>query len=133
MEVLDEKATAMIFLNIEDILLTNTVRVIAFLGLIRDLSYFLKSFLSTLEERQRDCRLYVDRIGDLLEKHMPNMAVYLVCLPLFRYHNLFHLMWLNHSRATVSIKRMLERSSSKCGRAIPRWLCSCRYALGWLV
>ncbi|KAH0830093.1 hypothetical protein J3R83DRAFT_1428 [Lanmaoa asiatica] len=59
MEVLDEKATAMIFLNIEDILLTNT------------------TFLSTLEERQRDCRLYMDRIGDLLEKHMPNMGIYL--------------------------------------------------------
>ncbi|KAG8217055.1 hypothetical protein J3R82DRAFT_5048 [Butyriboletus roseoflavus] len=59
MAVLDEKATAMIFSNIEDILLTNT------------------TFLSTLEERQRDCRLYIDRIGDLLEKHMPNMGVYL--------------------------------------------------------
>ena len=25
------------------------------------------------------CRLYVDNIGDILQKHMPNMAVYMVC------------------------------------------------------
>ncbi|KAF9228917.1 hypothetical protein BS17DRAFT_772724 [Gyrodon lividus] len=59
METLDETSTATIFSNIEDILLTNT------------------TFLSTLEERQRDCRIYVDHIGDLLERHMPNMRVYL--------------------------------------------------------
>lgn len=53
---------------------------------IVDLNHF-KTFLSTLEERQRDCRLYIDHIGDLLEKHMPNMGVYLVCRcsPSFRY------------------------------------------------
>ncbi|KAH7911883.1 hypothetical protein BJ138DRAFT_1062162 [Hygrophoropsis aurantiaca] len=59
MDALGEKATTVIFANIEDILLTNT------------------TFLSSLEERQKDCRLYIDHIGDLLEKHIPNMTVYL--------------------------------------------------------
>ncbi|KAI5983203.1 hypothetical protein EDD15DRAFT_2376760 [Pisolithus albus] len=35
------------------------------------------AFLSTLEERQRECRLYIDHVGDLLETHMPHMRVYL--------------------------------------------------------
>ncbi|KAG6334877.1 hypothetical protein ID866_4218 [Astraeus odoratus] len=56
---LGEALTSVIFCNIEDILLTNT------------------TFLSALEERQRDSRLYIDSIGDLLEAHMPNMRVYL--------------------------------------------------------
>ncbi|KAG0701413.1 Dbl homology domain-containing protein [Suillus ampliporus] len=43
---LGEKATTVIFANVEDILLTNT------------------TFLSVLEERQKDCRLYIDHIGD---------------------------------------------------------------------
>ncbi|KAG6326305.1 hypothetical protein ID866_12784, partial [Astraeus odoratus] len=56
---LGEASTSVIFCNIEDILLTNT------------------AFLSALEERQRDCRLYIDHIGDLLQAHIPNMRVYL--------------------------------------------------------
>ncbi|KAG1741756.1 Rho family DH domain-containing guanine nucleotide exchange factor [Suillus paluster] len=61
MGTLGEKATTVIFANIEDILLTNT------------------TFLSVLEERQKDCRLYIDHIGDVLETHIPNMHLYLVC------------------------------------------------------
>ncbi|KIK15541.1 hypothetical protein PISMIDRAFT_320818 [Pisolithus microcarpus 441] len=57
--MLEAESTSVIFSNIEDILLTNT------------------AFLSTLEERQRECRLYVDHVGDLLETHMPHMRVYL--------------------------------------------------------
>jgi hypothetical protein len=53
-----------IFANIEDILLTNT------------------ALVSSLEERQKDCRLYVDKVGDILLKHIPSMGVYLVS-PLF--------------------------------------------------
>ncbi|KAI5990889.1 hypothetical protein EDD15DRAFT_1134642 [Pisolithus albus] len=30
----------------------------------------------TLEERQRECRLYIDHVGDLQETHMPHMRVY---------------------------------------------------------
>ncbi|KAG2348212.1 hypothetical protein BDR05DRAFT_903524 [Suillus weaverae] len=56
---LGEKATTVIFANIEDVLLTNT------------------TFLSVLEERQKDCRLYIDHIGDVLETHIPNMHLYL--------------------------------------------------------
>jgi len=57
--ILDEKAITVVFANIEDLLLTNT------------------TFLSSLEDRQRDCRLYVDRIGDLLERHISQMGVYM--------------------------------------------------------
>ena len=33
--------------------------------------------MSALEERQKDCRLYIDRIGDIVQSHMSNMAVYM--------------------------------------------------------
>ena len=38
----------------------------------------MKAFVSSLEERQKDCRLYIDRIGDILLTHIPSMAVYTV-------------------------------------------------------
>ncbi|KAG8833257.1 hypothetical protein FRC17_011032 [Serendipita sp. 399] len=57
--LLDEKAITVIFANIEDILLTNT------------------AFLSQLEERQKECRLYIDNVGDLLDKHIGAMGVYM--------------------------------------------------------
>ncbi|GAA5977335.1 hypothetical protein JCM10908_004943 [Rhodotorula pacifica] len=50
--VLPEKAARIIFANIDDILLFNTV------------------LLSDLEERQRQSRLYINTIGDVVEKHM---------------------------------------------------------------
>ncbi|KAI5983026.1 hypothetical protein EDD15DRAFT_2376903 [Pisolithus albus] len=58
-DMLEAESSPVIFFNIEDILLTRT------------------AFLSTLEERQRECRLYMDHVGDLLETHMPHMRVYL--------------------------------------------------------
>jgi hypothetical protein len=58
LETLDDKAQTVIFANIEDILLANT------------------SFLSDLEERQRESRLWVDRVGDVIETHMSEMDVY---------------------------------------------------------
>ncbi|KAI0261797.1 hypothetical protein BC834DRAFT_925418 [Gloeopeniophorella convolvens] len=58
LSILEPKAVTVIFANVEDILLTNT------------------TFLSSLEERQRSCRLYVDNIGDILDKHLPNMSAY---------------------------------------------------------
>jgi len=58
LKLLEPKAIAVIFSNIEDILLTNT------------------AFLSSLEERQRSCRLYVDTIGDILDRDMVNMINY---------------------------------------------------------
>ncbi|KAG8943721.1 hypothetical protein FRC04_002553 [Tulasnella sp. 424] len=57
-DALDQKATTVIFANVEDILLCNT------------------SFYSALEERQKDCRLYMDQVGDILQAYMGNMAVY---------------------------------------------------------
>lgn len=56
--ILDEKATTVIFANIEDILLFNT------------------GFYSSLEDRQKSCRLYIDRIGDILSDYADGMRVY---------------------------------------------------------
>lgn len=58
LRLLGSKTISIIFANVEDILLTNT------------------TFLSSLEERQRSCRLYIDTIGDILEKDMVNMINY---------------------------------------------------------
>ncbi|KAH9053752.1 hypothetical protein EDB87DRAFT_1650194 [Lactarius vividus] len=58
LRLLEPKAIMVIFANVEDILLTNT------------------TFLSSLEERQRSCRLYIDNIGDILDKHLTNMTTY---------------------------------------------------------
>lgn len=40
----------------------------------------LQTFLSSLEERQKDCRLYIDKIGDILKTNMAHMGVYMVRL-----------------------------------------------------
>lgn len=64
LDLIDDKALTVIFANIEDILLTAT------------------SFLSSLEQRQKACRLYVDVVGDILEEHIPRMRVYMVSAPL---------------------------------------------------
>ncbi|KAI9449187.1 hypothetical protein F5148DRAFT_1248554 [Russula earlei] len=58
MKILEPEVIATIFSNIEDILLTNT------------------TFLSSLEERQRTCRLYIDTIGDILDRDMVDMICY---------------------------------------------------------
>ncbi|KAI5983194.1 Dbl homology domain-containing protein [Pisolithus albus] len=58
-DMLEAESTSVIFSNIEDIPLTHT------------------ALLSTLEERQRECRLYINHVGGLLETHMPHMRVYL--------------------------------------------------------
>jgi actin cytoskeleton-regulatory complex protein PAN1 len=39
---------------------------------------FIETFLSSLEERQRDSRLYIDTIGDILQAHAPNFYIYSV-------------------------------------------------------
>ncbi|KAI0373139.1 hypothetical protein BV20DRAFT_1042030 [Pilatotrama ljubarskyi] len=57
--LLDEKARTVIFANVEDILLMNT------------------TFLSSLEERQKECRLYIDKIGDILKTSMAHLSVYM--------------------------------------------------------
>lgn len=56
---LTDKATTVIFANIEDVLLAAV------------------SLLSDLETRQRESHLIVDRIGDVLQTHMERMAVYI--------------------------------------------------------
>jgi hypothetical protein len=42
-----------------------------------------KTFLSSLEERQKECRLYIDQIGDILRNNMSNMVLYMVLDLLF--------------------------------------------------
>ncbi|OBZ75962.1 Actin cytoskeleton-regulatory complex protein pan1 [Grifola frondosa] len=56
LSILDQKAVTVIFANVEDILLMNT------------------TFLSSLEQRQKECRLYIDKIGDVLKANMSNMG-----------------------------------------------------------
>jgi hypothetical protein len=83
LSLLEPKTIAVIFTNIEDILLTNT------------------TFLSSLEERQRSCRLYIDTIGDLLDKHLTNMSTYKARLCI---HTLSQLITMAGFSTTASTK-----------------------------
>jgi actin cytoskeleton-regulatory complex protein PAN1 len=74
LRTLGPKTISIIFANVEDILLTNT------------------TFLSSLEERQRSCRLYIDTIGDILDKDLVNMINYKARLP-FRPFCIRQLRW----------------------------------------
>ncbi|KDE02848.1 hypothetical protein MVLG_06638 [Microbotryum lychnidis-dioicae p1A1 Lamole] len=56
--VIPAKALQVIFANIEDILLFDTI------------------FLSELEDRQRTARLYIDTIGDIVKKHVRGYECY---------------------------------------------------------
>ncbi|SCV70541.1 BQ2448_1935 [Microbotryum intermedium] len=56
--VIPTKALQVIFANIEDILLFDTI------------------FLSELEDRQRTARLYIDTIGDIVKKHVRGYECY---------------------------------------------------------
>jgi len=58
-DLLTEKASTVIFANIETVLIAAV------------------TLLSDLEERQKASRLYVNTVGDLLERHMPSMNVYM--------------------------------------------------------
>lgn len=80
--LLDRKAITVIFANIEDILLSNIVREqVCNRWIATDfLSYYMQTFMSSLEERQKECRLYIDRIGDIIQDYMSNMGVYMVSL-----------------------------------------------------
>ena len=75
--LLSTKEITVVFANIEDLLLTNTVWLSRTHSSSRSDDCF-QGFVSSLEERQKDCRLYVDRIGDILFNHLPNMGVYMV-------------------------------------------------------
>ena len=76
--LLDIKAITVIFANVEDLLITNTVMHETYLpqGICADI--WCKTFLSSLEERQKYCRLYIDHIGDILQQNMSNMTIYMV-------------------------------------------------------
>ena len=89
LRLLGPKTISIIFANVEDILLTNT------------------TFLSSLEERQRSCRLYIDTIGDILDKDMVNMINYKVRLS---FNPLCWPITMVGFRITVSIRQ----TRSKC-------------------
>jgi hypothetical protein len=76
---LSDKEITVVFANIEDILLTNTVSLPS-LHSVRVFTAMLQAFLSSLEKHQKECRLYIDKIGDILLSHIPNMGVYMVGL-----------------------------------------------------
>lgn len=80
--LLDEKASLVIFANIEDILLWSAVSshqlpisAHTFAGVVLN-SFLTQTFLSDLESRQKECRLYIDRIGDILNVHSSGLDVY---------------------------------------------------------
>ncbi|KAI1790449.1 Dbl homology domain-containing protein [Ganoderma leucocontextum] len=86
--ILDQKARTVVFANVEDILLMNT------------------TFLSSLEERQKECRLYVDRIGDILLTYMGNIGVYMeYCV--------------NHPSA-IKVLQTLRQSNPELGGTLQR-------------
>ncbi len=87
--MLSTKEITVVFANVEDLLLTNTVRYCyscSLNDLLTSPSCGSQAFVSSLEERQKDCRLYIDKIGDILLSHIPNMAIYMVTSPIENVH-----------------------------------------------
>lgn len=81
LKMLTEKELDGVFANIEEILLCNTVRnCIASLIRLSWCSFPLQTFLSSLEDRQKESRLYIDTVADLIVSHAPNFEIYAVCL-----------------------------------------------------
>jgi len=96
MDPLGEKGTAVVFANIEDILLTNT------------------TFVSSLEQRQKECRLYIDRIGDIFKAHMPNMGVYLsYCVNQTNGSRLLQSMRDSNPELAAQLQRIREDPSAR--------------------
>lgn len=58
-DTLDEQSLGVIFANIEDIMMFNS------------------RLLSLLEERQKECRLYIDSIADILNDNLKDLDVYI--------------------------------------------------------
>ena len=106
LKLLEPRAIAVIFSNIEDILLTNT------------------EFLSSLEERQRSCRLYIDTIGDILDRDMINMINYQVMS--FLPSSLYHPIVAVRSRNTASINQTRPGRCSHFGTKPQILLLCCR-------
>jgi hypothetical protein len=71
--MLDDSTLSSIFANIEDILLFNTVSGTDVYRLRLPLTSrnTSQALLSSLEDRQRACRLYVDQIGDISSHPFP--------------------------------------------------------------
>ena len=104
--LLSPETISIIFANVEDILLTNT------------------TFLSSLEERQRNCRLYIDTIGDILDKDMVNMINYKV-----RLLSILHVVanYMVGYRITVSIRQTRSECCNQKGIKMQIFPLFCRY------
>src|ERR1700722_12110924 len=94
--LLDTKAITVVCANIEDILLVNTVSSILFVRSCYSTRIVRHSSVLWKNARKRSasvkvsfthynysffnlqCRLFVDNIGDILERHISNMNVYMV-------------------------------------------------------
>jgi hypothetical protein len=64
-----------IFANIEDIMLWSAVSNSNPLCITLTEEYW-QTFFSDLESRQKECRLYIDRIGDIVKRHATSLDVY---------------------------------------------------------
>ena len=73
-----------------------------------------QTFLSSLEERQRDCRLYVDHIGDVLTSNVSNMDVYTVSQSALNCQQATHVI----CRSTASTKLLRSKCCSHCANQI---------------
>jgi hypothetical protein len=111
--LLDTKAITVIFANVEDLLMTNTV--IDYILCRIHVDIWCKTFLSCLEVRQKECRLYIDQIGDILRHNMSNMTPYMVQY-LSSHNNRARLSDIAH-RHIVSIKVLPSKSCGRCGIA----------------
>ncbi|OCH86200.1 hypothetical protein OBBRIDRAFT_797422 [Obba rivulosa] len=94
--VLDQKAITVIFANVEDLLLSNI------------------TFLSCLEERQRECRLYIDRIGDVLKNNMAQMTAYMeYCVNQATAANVLQAMRQSDPELSQRLQRLREDPAAR--------------------
>lgn len=117
LSILEQKEVTVIFANVEDILLTNTVRHLFTSSSKITVNVGMQTFLSSLEERQRNCRLYIDQIGDILDQNMSNMQVYGVS-PFITRDILCSLLF---ARNTVAIILSRSKRSNLYERLIRLW------------
>ena len=126
--MLSTKEITVVFANVEDLLLTNTVRYCYPCSLNVLLTSpscgGSQAFVSSLEERQKDCRLYIDKIGDILLSHIPNMSIYMVTFPFEIARGLLLTPFI---RNTVLINQRRSKCWSPSVIQTRRWHPICRW------
>lgn len=104
LKMLTERELDGVFANIEEILLCNTVRAILSHRVVLSLLILQsKTFLSSLEDRQKESRLYIDTVADLIESHAPNFEIYAVSLI-----SLFHFLDCTSNRRPSRITALAK-------------------------